>query len=112
MSMTLLITKHFVCDFMLQTNYQAFNKHILGHPGGILHAFIHIIGTLVVLPYSDNLVILALSEGVAHYFIDYAKMNIGKYYGWGPTTHTQFWVFLGFDQYLHYLCYIIILYFL
>ena len=107
------ILKHFVCDFVLQGKYQWSNKHILGHPGGILHALIHAVGTVVVL-FSINIatplmVSIALGEAVVHYFVDFFKMNINKEMGWKADTHPQFWVLTGFDQFLHYLTYIIII---
>ncbi len=107
------ILKHFICDFVLQLKYQYSNKHILGHPGGILHAVIHMIGTIVVLFSLDisvhNMLWLSLLDGVIHYFIDYAKMNINRYYEWGPTTHAEFWILTGLDQFLHYCTYLILL---
>jgi hypothetical protein len=107
------IVKHFVCDFMMQWKYQYSNKGQLGHPGGILHALICAIGTIVVLfslDISVHLMLgLALLDGVIHYFIDYGKVNINKYYGWTAITHEQFWVLVGFDQFLHYTTYLIII---
>lgn len=104
------IVKHFICDFVLQFKYQWSNKHILGHPGGILHAAIHSVGTLAVgfaCSIDFQLIgILALVEGIIHYFIDYAKMNINIHYGWGSNTHSQFWILTGLDQLLHYMCYV------
>ena len=38
--------KHFLCDFVLQSAYQYRNKGIYGHPGGILHAGLHGLGSL------------------------------------------------------------------
>ena len=45
----LLLAKHFICDFVLQTPYQIRNKSIYGHPGGLLHAGIHAAATALVL---------------------------------------------------------------
>ncbi|RWZ87197.1 MAG: DUF3307 domain-containing protein [Hydrotalea sp. AMD] len=113
---SLFVSKHFLCDFLLQWKYQYSNKHIFGHPGGILHAGIHSVGTIIVLfqlPLSTVLILgLSLLDGIIHYFVDYGKMNINKFYGWGPTTHEQFWWLTGFDQYAHYLTYILIIYIL
>ena len=107
---TLLITKHFVVDFPLQAAYQYTNKGTYGHPGGILHAGMHGVGTwLCLLPFSTIAGILAIADMVIHYHIDWAKMSINKHYGWGPNTHEQFWWLLGLDQFLHYLTYIGIL---
>jgi hypothetical protein len=42
---TLLFTKHFIVDFPLQTQFQSNNKGNYGHLGGVLHAFLHGLGT-------------------------------------------------------------------
>lgn len=49
---------------------------------------------------------IACIDGMIHYHIDWAKMNLNAKMGWGPTTHEQFWALLGFDQYLHALTYL------
>lgn len=106
-----LFTKHFVCDFPLQVfPYMYKNKGTYGHEGGLLHAGIHGLGTLwavylsgvPVLPYC---ILLPALDMVLHYHIDWAKMNLNAIYGWTPTTSEEFWVLLGFDQYLHALTY-------
>lgn len=104
-----LTFKHFVCDFPLQTEpWMWANKGTYGHPGGIAHSATHLIGTLIVFSVFDvdmKLVYAAsVIDFVAHYHIDWAKMNIGKTYGLHPATR-MFWVLLGFDQLLHMLTY-------
>ena len=102
--------KHFIIDFPLQKPYQWMNKGTYGHPGGILHAGLHALGTLLVLlpvtlVFWPSL-ILSVLDGVIHYHVDWAKMNINKHYAWKPDTHEQFWILLGLDQLLHMLTYI------
>jgi len=105
--------KHFIIDFPLQTKYQWSNKGTWGHPGGILHAALHALGTFTVLfMFIENAQLslyLALADGFIHYHIDWAKMKLNAAMGWGPTTHPEFWVLLGLDQFLHQLTYIGIL---
>ena len=99
--------KHFAVDFLMQGPYQYKNKGTYGHPGGILHAWLHCIGTLVCLLFFTPYAILyAVADMILHYHIDWAKMNINAKMGWGPTTHEQFWWLLGADQFLHALTYI------
>jgi hypothetical protein len=102
--------KHFIVDFPLQTKYQWSNKGTYGHLGGVLHAALHGLGTFTVLfLFIDDLTLawyIALADMFIHYHIDWAKMNINKRLGWGPTTHPEFWVLLGLDQLLHQLTYI------
>ncbi len=104
----LLFTKHFVVDFPLQHHYQYSNKGTYGHPGGILHAVLHGVGTYLCFVWFAPMaaVYLALIDSVVHYHIDWAKMNLNSRFGWGPQTHEQFWWLLGFDQYLHAVTYV------
>lgn len=108
----LLATKHFICDFPLQSfPYQYKNKGIYGHLGGILHSGIHALGTfLIVLIFTDPLVSLglALFDGIVHYHIDYFKMRINTIKQWTATNSENFWILLGIDQYLHTVTYIVI----
>jgi hypothetical protein len=107
---TLLIVKHFIVDFPLQTKYQWSNKGTYGHPGGILHSGLHGIGTYLCLFWYAPIaaVYLALADMVIHYHVDWAKMNLNAKMGWGPNTHEEFWWLLGLDQLLHYLTYVVI----
>jgi hypothetical protein len=105
--------KHFIVDFPMQTPFQWQNKGTYGHLGGILHAGLHAAATLAILmlfniPFIASF-LLALAEGIVHYHIDWAKMNINRAKGWECNKHAQFWVLLGFDQLLHQLTYIALL---
>lgn len=107
-----LFTKHLICDFPLQTKFQYLNKGTYGHPGGLLHAFIHVVGTaLVVTLFGPGLftgILVGLVDGAIHYHIDWAKMNINTKYGLKPDNSEKFWWLLGLDQYLHCLTYLLI----
>jgi hypothetical protein len=110
----LLFIKHFICDFPLQANPWLYrNKGTYMHPGGIAHAGIHALGTLLVLaPFIGSLSMLyAALDMLAHYHIDWAKMNISKRYDLQPNNSERFWILLGFDQLLHHITYFIIIYF-
>lgn len=105
--LTLLVTKHCIVDFPLQHRYQYSNKGTYGHPGGILHAGLHGIGTyLCLFAFTPVAVWMAFVDAVVHYHIDWSKMNLNSRLGWGPNTHEEFWWLLGLDQYLHYITYI------
>lgn len=103
-----LFTKHFVIDYPLQVRYQYSNKGTYGHPGGLLHAGLHGVGTFLCFYWfaPEAALYLAWIDATLHYHIDWAKMNLNKKLGWGPTIHEQFWWLLGFDQFLHALTYI------
>ena len=113
--LVLLFTKHFIVDFPLQTKFQWSNKGTYGHPGGALHALLHYFGTFLVLIFFAPIhtaILLAFADGVIHYHIDWAKMNLNAKMQWAPNTHEQFWWLLGLDQYLHALTYFGLVYFL
>jgi hypothetical protein len=105
---SLLFTKHFVVDFPMQGRYQWSNKGTYGHPGGLLHAGLHGVGTYLCFvafaPFAA--LYLAWVDALVHYHIDWAKMNLNARMGWAPNTHEQFWWLLGLDQYLHAITYI------
>jgi hypothetical protein len=104
----LLFTKHFIVDFPLQNKFQWSNKDKYGHPGGLLHAWLHGLATMVCFWWYAPLacIWLGLADAFIHYHVDWAKMNLNSKMGWGPTTHEQFWWLLGVDQYLHAVTYI------
>lgn len=119
--MFLLATKHFICDFLLQTNWMAFNKHNFKHAGGYVHALYHAIGTMIVLDWCERHGIITMIQGgllfavftdfFCHYIIDWTKMNAGRKFGWTPQTQ-NFWYALGADQWLHTVTYLFILWYI
>ena len=75
------MVKHALADFYLQTPYQYLNKGTYGHPGGLLHAAIHMALTplvyLVLVPGSLLLAgAIALGEFLVHYHVDWLKEQI------------------------------------
>jgi hypothetical protein len=106
--------KHFICDFLLQYPHMLAQKGTYGARGGIEHALIHAVGTIIVLclalPWDLAVhlvaVFLGLFDGVVHYHIDWLKQKLNR----GLTTADRmFWVWFGADQGLHYLTYIAII---
>ena len=108
----LLFIKHFIIDFPLQKPYQYLNKGTYGHPGGLLHAGFHGMGTWVCLVWyaPQAALFLGLFDAVIHYHVDWAKMKLNAKMSWGPTTHEQFWWLLGLDQLVHSLTYVWLVY--
>ena len=111
-AVAVLMFKHAVADFYLQTAYQYLNKGTYGHPGGFIHAAIHVALTplvyLVLVP--GSLVIagaIALGEFLLHYHIDWAKEQITRRNGW-TAQNAGFWHALGTDQLVHGLTYLVI----
>jgi hypothetical protein len=89
------------------------NKGNVYHPGGWLHAGLHGIATWALVSWFGYPgFLIFVFELFAHYFIDWAKVNINKMMNWGPTTHEEFWYLMGADQFAHQLCYAYILWML
>lgn len=108
--LVLLQVKHFIADFYLQFPYMIEEKGTYWAEGGRHHALVHTAGTFLtlawVMPESiDMAVYLAFLDGVIHYHIDWAKMNLSR--GLTPAD-SAFWHWLGFDQALHQLTYLIL----
>jgi len=106
--------KHFLCDFLWQTPRMLREKSIYGKIGGIQHAGVHALGTIMVLvlvfPWGLGnhifAIILGTLDGILHYHIDWIKQQLNR----GITAADRmFWVWLGADQCLHYLTYILII---
>lgn len=109
--LTALAVKHFIVDFPLQAfPYQYKNKGTYLHPGGILHSGLHMIATFGILVWFirdvPTALMLSAIEFLAHYHIDWAKMNVNAKMGWTPDNSEKFWALLGFDQLLHTLTYL------
>lgn len=113
---TVLLVKHWVADFLLQTIYQVKNKGRYGHPGGLLHAATHVLCTLPVFvvlpPPSRQFALLVLAgEYVFHYHVDWLKERINRTLAL-KTDMSGFWWLLGFDQLVHGLTYVVIVWLL
>jgi hypothetical protein len=110
--LVLFESKHFLCDFVLQTSYQAVNKGTYGHPGGLIHAGLHFLGSIpaILLLTRSPLLIGALLFGelLVHYHADWLKEQINRARGLG-YEHMLFWVVFGADQFVHQMTYVIAL---
>ena len=113
--LVLLQTKHLLIDWIWQPPYEWQNKGTLFHPGGLIHAGKNALGTALCFWIFDfnlsALMMIFAIDFTIHYVVDYCKMNINKIFGWGPTTHPQFWWLTGFDQYLHQMTYLFLVLF-
>lgn len=96
--------KHFVGDFILQTDWMAMTKGVSGKEGYkalLSHTVIHAAGTFIVtLIFAPALWWLALVDFAVHTVIDRVKGRITKVKEWKPTD-TVFWWAYGLDQELH-----------
>jgi hypothetical protein len=107
--LALLSVKHFLADFVFQSQHMIETKGIYGASGGLHHAFVHgMLTAFVLLPIIPQVIIvlqLAFVDAFLHYHIDWAKMKIGRKYNYTPSDRA-FWFWIGLDQLLHYLTYI------
>lgn len=102
----LLFLKHYIIDFILQTDDMVKGKGIYGNPDGLWHSGQHAIGTFVVASLCITQPIywvgFALLDFVVHYHVDYIKMR----YGCRDISKKEFWNQLGLDQFVHYITYL------
>lgn len=111
-AVAVLMLKHTIADFYLQTPYQYLNKGTYGHPGGFMHSAIHVALTplvyLVLVPGSLLIALaIALAEFAVHYHVDWLKEQITHRNGW-TAQDRGFWYALGTDQLVHGLTYLAI----
>jgi len=101
--------KHFLADFVLQSEYQVRTKGIYGHFGGIIHSGIHIvlsIPALLILGAAPlSIVIIMAAEFAIHYHTDWSKSKIDEVKQW-PMTDVRYWMIFGLDQLIHQLTYL------
>lgn len=103
----LLLAKHYICDFPLQSKEMIMYKGKYGHPLGINHSLYHVIGTMCVLIlFTDPMIATAIgiADGLLHYHIDWLKSN----YGEKDIKTNKFWCHLGLDQLAHQFVYLTI----
>jgi Protein of unknown function (DUF3307) len=104
--------KHLACDFVLQTRYQYANKGIYGHPGGLLHASIHALGSIgpvLMLTGEWRLAAsLIAAEWGVHYHADWLKEQIVKRRALSYDD-ALFWVVFGADQFVHQMTYVVMI---
>jgi Protein of unknown function (DUF3307) len=110
-AMTVLMLKHAVADFYFQTPYQYLNKGTYGHPGGLVHAGIHVALTpvvyLVLFPGAVVAITIAFGEFLVHYHVDWLKEQITRRNAL-TIRDPGFWHALGADQLVHGLTYVAI----
>ena len=113
--LVLLQVKHWYIDFVNQSMEEVHSKGIYGDIPGIWHSAKQGLGTLVAVllltgtGFFVEAVSVAMLDFVIHYHTDWAKININKSKNYTVET-PQFWMWLGFDQLVHQLTYLLILY--
>ncbi len=102
--------KHFLADFVWQTDHMIQEKGTYFAAHGLYHSGIHGLGTFLIMTMLHPAlgIIFGLFDFIVHYHIDWAKINITKKHKYTPADR-QFWFWLGFDQLLHQITYILII---
>ena len=112
--LVLLQIKHWYIDFVDQSMEEVVSKGIYGDAAGINHSAKQAIGTFFAVlmvtgwPYIAWAGIISAIDFALHYHIDWAKINLNKKYNY-TVKDTAFWIWLGFDQMLHQLTYLFII---
>jgi hypothetical protein len=103
--------KHFICDFVIQTPFQIRNKGTYGHPGGFIHAGLHILGSLPALLIlgapPETIAILLAAEFVIHYHVDWFKARFDQDRN---EQDSAYWIVFGIDQLIHQITYVAMIY--
>lgn len=109
--MGLLIVKHTLADYVLQTSGMLSDRHVYLHPGRLSHVAVHAVGTaLAFLLVSAPWLVaggLALADAIAHFHIDWAKGTAS--HRLNPDINSaRYWQLHGFDQMFHLLTYVLL----
>lgn len=107
LALTLFAIKHWLIDFVFQTQQEIEYKGTYLDFRGMMHGIKHGLATAIIMMFAGLEVSEALMIGsldfLIHYHIDWAKMKLSQGI---DTTKQIFWVWFGLDQLLHTLTYI------
>ena len=107
--LSLLQIKHMFADYFLQTPKMLSGRGEYLHLGRAQHAGVHVLGSaiafLIVGASVPFIALIMLAEWVVHFNIDWGKARYSEARGYGPTE-AGFWRAAGFDQALHHLTYL------
>ena len=106
--LALLFVKHFLADFCWQTDKMLRDKGHLLRLGGLQHAGLHGALTYVILMHFLGIqacVMLAVFDAAVHYTIDWCHRRATARL---KSDSNVFWAWIGFDQLLHALTYLMI----
>lgn len=104
--LTMLFVKHYLADFIWQSDRMLKEKGIYGYIGGLQHSGFHAVLTYVILLHVLNIqacIILAVFDGLIHYHVDWAKVQLSSGLG---TSDKKFWIWFGLDQLIHAMTYV------
>jgi membrane-bound metal-dependent hydrolase YbcI (DUF457 family) len=98
------LLSHWIADFVFQTTWMATNKSkniwaLLAH----VVTYTVILGFLTLPFYFPNLLFWVLLNGLLHGITDFITSRISAYF-WQKKDVHYFFVTIGLDQVIHYLC--------
>jgi len=101
--------KHFLADFVWQTDRMIVDKGIYGARYGIYHSLVQSAGTFLAFAWIHPALgtVASFIDFLAHYHIDWAKININRHNNYTPADK-KFWFWLGLDQLAHQITYVIL----
>ncbi len=109
--LALLQVKHWLVDFVFQTNEMIQWKGVYGDRRGLAHSIQHgvwsalvlvgfVVGGVISIPMMITAILL---EVAVHYHIDFLKQNWGEQ----DPMKKPYWMHLGFDQMAHQIWYLL-----
>lgn len=99
----LILSVHFVADFILQSDWQAKNKSV-SNKALSLHVLTYTSVWAVVLSSAGAKGFLfAAINGFLHFLVDFVTSRVNKRLWSAGRTH-DFFVGVGLDQLVHYIC--------
>lgn len=104
----LLFFKHFLCDYLLQSQAMLRDKHDLRASGPYLHSGLHALSSgLILLAFAPWWLALAIAvaEFVLHVLLDWGKAQWVRRQTL-TETHPRYWHLFGLDQLFHTLTYV------
>lgn len=104
----LLFVKHFLADFVWQTERMLKDKGHFGRLGGYEHAGLHGALTYVILMHFLPIqicAVLACFDAILHYHADWFKIHATVKL---TVTDKLYWFWFGLDQFIHAMTYLAI----
>lgn len=109
--------KHFLCDWVFQTNYivQGKGKETGWFMPLFVHSFAHhaLVTFLIMTAAARSLwigLVCGLFDGATHMVIDRTKSNPHGFGRFKNPANKFYWVLMGADQAAHHFCYFIIIF--
>jgi len=112
LTLVLLQLKHWYIDFVDQTQTEVDHKGIYLDWLGITHSIKHGVATLAITLFATYNFNIAVGAGFVDFFVHYHTDFIKMKFGCRDIKNPIFWNQLGFDQLVHQLTYIGIVFFL